>query len=182
MAQELTAATLDPARTMRSWPDLLWRPIASKTDRDLIAVNATILSQPASGQWVMARVAALLMDYYAADVPASIISMAAEDWAEELSQFPQWAITDAVRWWKGEGNPDRRKKPLPGDIAARARLAMGPVIVARAAVDRFDAGKTPFSAIAPPPRKPLDAAERQRIAADVLGKANFTPKRMDAAE
>jgi hypothetical protein len=167
---------------MRSWPDLLWQPIGSRTERDLIEANASALSQPASGQWLMARVAALLMDYYAADVPASIVSMAAEDWADELAEFPQWAVTDAVRWWKGESNPDRRKKPMPGDIAARARLAMGPVIVARLAVTRFDNGKKPWQPTEAPPRKPQDAAERQRIAAEVLAAASFTPKRMDAAE
>ena len=133
-----------------------------------------MLSRPASGQWLMARVASLLVDYYAADVPAAIISMAAADWADELGDFPQWAIDLAVRWWKGAENPDRRKKPLPGDIAARTKFEMGAVIVARLAVDRFDAGKLPF---VPEVRKVPDQADRQRIAADVLGSVGFQPKR-----
>lgn len=133
-----------------------------------------MLSRPASGQWLMARVASLLMDYYAADVPSAIISMAAADWADELGEFPQWAVDMAVRWWKGAENPDRRKKPLPGDIAVRAKFEMGAIAVANLAVRRFDEGKLP-------PAKPGKASagspeDRQRAAAEILAAAGFRPK------
>lgn len=167
---------------MRSWPDLLWQPIQSRSDRDMIEAHSEALARPASGNWILARVAALLTGYYAADVPAEVIRFEAEDWLDALKEFPDWAITKAVRWWKGETNADRRKRPMVGDIAARARFEMGPVIVARIAVGRFDDGKQPFKALDVPDRKPLDPAERQRIAADILGSVKFTPKRMDAAQ
>ena len=61
MATELTTAAQDPDHTMRSWPDLLWQPIGSKTERDMIEANAAALAQPANGQWIMARVASLLL-------------------------------------------------------------------------------------------------------------------------
>lgn len=167
---------------MRSSPDLLWQPIQSRNERDLIEINAAALSAPASRNWILARVAALLTGYYAADAPAEVIRFEAEDWHDALKDFPEWAITKAVRWWKGEENADRRKRPVVGDIAARARFEMGPVIVARLAVQRFDAGRKPWQPEDWSERKPADASERQRIAAEILGRANVNVKRMDAAE
>ena len=63
------------------------------------------LEIPADRTWMLARVAALLSPYYEKDVPQGVRKMEAEDWAEALQDFPQWAITNAVRWWKGEHNP-----------------------------------------------------------------------------
>ena len=69
----------------------------------------------------MARIAALLVPYYEKDTPQAIRNMEAEDWAAELGNHPQWAVESAVRWWKSEANPDRRKRPMEGDIAARCK-------------------------------------------------------------
>ena len=69
----------------------------------------------------MARIAALLVPYYEKDTPQAIRNMEAEDWAAELGNHPQWAVERAVRWWKSEANPDRRKRPLEGDISARCK-------------------------------------------------------------
>ena len=135
------------------------------------------LSQPANGQWVMARVASLLVDYYAPDVPASIISMAAADWADELGCFPDWAIDRAVRWWKSAENPDRRKKPLPGDIAIRARNIMGPVFVAERAVLLFDQGKVPW--VPPKPYEPPDRETGKRDGTAILQAAGFGVRKME---
>lgn len=94
------------------------------------------VSLPADRTWTMMRVAALLTPYYAADVPQSIIAIDAEDWAEALHGYPEWAITKACRWWKGSSNDNRRRKPLEGDIAERCRLEMGIVRVAENALKR----------------------------------------------
>lgn len=82
------------------------------------------LSKPVAPAWCMARVAALLSPYYDRDTPQAVRQMDAEDWLLELSPYPQWAIERAVRWWKSSDNPDRRKKPLEGDIAARCKVEM----------------------------------------------------------
>jgi len=72
----------------------------------------------------MARIASLLSPYYEKDIPQAVREMDAEDWRQSLAGFPEWAVERAVRWWKGEDNPERRKRPLEGDIAARCRKEM----------------------------------------------------------
>ena len=67
----------------------------------------------------------------------------AEDWLTELGELPPWAIQKACRWWMSSSNPDRRKKPLPGDIAAQARRELGPVACAEVALKRFDRENAP---------------------------------------
>lgn len=182
MGNELTAGALDPDRIMHSWPDLLWQPIQSQAEHDVIVAGIMAVSVPAKPNWILARVAALLTGYYAADVPAEIIRFEAEDWQEALREFPDWAITKAVRWWKGEENPDRRKRPIIGDIAIRARYEMGAVFVARQAVERFEkygaAAIVRFGDDKLYQPLPENREERQRIAEDVLQQVGFMPKRM----
>ncbi len=97
----------------------------------------------------------------------------AEDWNEELKEYPAWAIQSACRWWMSEGNPDRRKKPLPGDIAKRAKFEMGAVKLAKFCVSRFNAG-TAQVFDAEPRQEPSDE-EKARMA-EYVAKAGFKPK------
>ena len=159
------------------WPRLLTSPLEDQEERDEVAAALPALFEPAEPAWMMARVAALLTPYYTGDVPQGVRMMEAEDWAEALAEYPAWAITKAVRWWKGAENEKRRQKPLEGDIAARARFEMGAVIVAEKAVKRFDRGESNYT---PPPSsgKPLDRSH----ADEILRAAGFKPKRMEAAE
>jgi len=160
-------------RITASWPGLLLSPIETEAQRDAIVAGMNAVQAPAPRHWTLARVAALLSGYYAADVPTGIIEIEAEDWAEALDKYPAWAITKAVRWWKGESNPNRRKRPLEGDIAARARLEMGPVFVAAAAVSRFErGGKFHVISQTPAPKLSPDAAN------EILATAGFKPRRM----
>ena len=85
------------------------------------------LMVPVERVWCLARVAALLSPYYEKETPQAVREMEAEDWREALAGFPRWAIERAVRWWKSADNPDRRKRPLEGDIAARCRVEMNGV-------------------------------------------------------
>ena len=62
----------------------------------------------------------------------------AGDWNEELQDYPSWALQLACRWWMGAKNPKRRQKPLPGDIAIRAKFEMGAVRVAERAVRKWE--------------------------------------------
>jgi len=136
------------------------------------------LSEPVAPAWCMARVAALLNPYYDKDTPPMVRQMEAEDWMEQLSPFPQWAIERAVRWWKSAENADRRKKPLEGDIAARCKVEMRgigslPELLARKAQGRY------IEQEAPRPKQSTE--ERKAIAERVLAAANFRVKRMGDA-
>lgn len=123
--------------------------------------------------WCLARVAALLSPYYEKDTPQGVREMEAEDWREALAEFPRWAIERAVRWWKSADNPDRRKRPLEGDIASRCRVEMNGVPSAVQLLDLRTSG-TDFT------RKP--DLPRERIspdrAASILAEAGFSPKKM----
>ncbi|WP_406646902.1 hypothetical protein QEZ52_00395 [Aliisedimentitalea scapharcae] len=66
----------------------------------------------------------------------------AEDWYAELRDFPAWAIQDACRWWMGAENGDRRKRPMPGDIAELARKKTSCVRVAARRLQEFQAGSS----------------------------------------
>jgi hypothetical protein len=129
----------------------------------------------------MARVLSLLTPYFMANVPESVRVMEAEDWHAALHDQPQWAIEKAVRWWKSDENPDRRKKPLEGDILAKVKEYTGVLTYGKFMISLFDRGHT-----APEPkpvyREPVDMAERKRIAEEILGKAGFRPKRFGGDE
>jgi DNA-binding transcriptional LysR family regulator len=89
------------------------------------------LSEPAHPAKVMARVLALLNPYFDKDTPQAIREIEAEDWAAALGCQPYWAIEKAARWWKSDANPDRRKRPLEGDLVARVKREMDAVNAAR---------------------------------------------------
>ena len=97
----------------------------------------------------------------------------AEDWCQELKDFPAWAIAKAVRWWTGRNNPERRKKPLAGDIAAQAQTELGPLFVAQSAIKRFDNGTA--LAIEETPRQPV-SKER---AAELMKEIGFNVKKIE---
>lgn len=159
-----------------SWPDLLRRPVADADEREEITQMLAALKRPASREWTLARIAALLSGYYAADVSPAVVRIEAEDWAYALRDFPAWAIQNAVRWWKGESNPNRRRKPLEGDIAEAARKEMAALVVADLAVKRFDRGGNvlPFK---PVEREELTAEERQERANEIMAAAGFAVKK-----
>lgn len=79
----------------------------------------------------------------------------AEDWHEELCAYPAWAIGKAVRWWISADNPDRRRKPLPGDIADRAKREAGVLKLATHSAERFKPSTQPR-----PASKPITEAQR----------------------
>lgn len=137
----------------------------------VLRIQKTLMA-PCSGAWISARVVALLSPYYEKDIPQAVRKMEAEDWREALGGFPRWAIERAVRWWKSDANPDRRKRPLEGDIAARCRVEMNGVPSAYKVLEMKQRG----SDYKVEPRERL-TAER---AAEILGEAGFAPRRMDA--
>lgn len=115
----------------------------------------------------MARVASLLSPYYDKDTPQSVREMEAEDWLEAIGLFPQWSIDRAVRWWKGAENPDRRKRPLEGDIAARCKVEMRGVGSVPKILEIKARSK-------PEPERPKCTPEemehRRKVAEEIMGK------------
>jgi hypothetical protein len=130
--------------------------------RDNAQRAVKILQVPAQPAWVMARIAALLSPYYEKDVPQAVRVMEAEDWAEALAEYPQWAIQNAVRWWKSEHNQDRRKRPFEGDIAALCRKEMDAVRAALFILSQPIAPQHQAVALERPPAPTVE--ERREIA------------------
>lgn len=88
---------------------------------DIATVTAAMadLTRPCSPVWCMARVASLLNPYFEKDTPQAVRELEMEDWLAALGGYPQWAIDRAVRFWKSAENPQRHRRPVEGDIAAR---------------------------------------------------------------
>lgn len=55
----------------------------------------------------------------------------------EKGNPPEWAVTNACRWWIGPDNPRRGHKPQAGDIAARIKWELGPVAMGEVKVAGF---------------------------------------------
>lgn len=159
-----------------SWADLLQQPIRDEQQLTEIKEGLHAMTAPPRKEWMMARVASLLSQYYAADVPQPIVQMMAEDWAAELEKWPEWAIEKAVRWWKSADNPDRKRRPLEGDISERASVEAGLISVGRLAVKRFENGTQPFT---PPKRKEPHKGDPEG-AARIMREVGFNPKRFGA--
>lgn len=146
--------------------------------REMAAAAVTGLQTPASPAWVMARIAALLSPYYEKDVPQAVRVMEAEDWAEALAEYPQWAILNAVRWWKSEHNADRRRRPMEGDIATVCRKEMDAV---RAAAFILSQPLAPPPAASLPRPDALTAEERRAIAQRTMAEV-FDGKKFGGTE
>lgn len=141
----------------------LLSPLDTDTKRNDLSQQADRLSVPASPAWIMARVAALLDQFYEKGVSQQSREFEADDWLAALRGKPRWAIEAAIRWWKGPDNDNRRKRPLEGDIAARVWVEMQAVTAAKIKINAFDAGVIPKQ-LPQPDRKPLTADERRAIA------------------
>lgn len=141
----------------------------SATRREVEAILPS-MTVPADMTWMMARIAALLSPYYEKEVPQGVRRIEAEDWAVALAEFPKWAIERSVRWWKSADNPNRRKRPLEGDIAARCKSEMEPIRAARIAL----ASGEPLAVV---PRTEADRtmplAERRARASEIVQQAGF---------
>lgn len=127
-----------------SWQDLLERPIGGTAELMQMRTDILQLQIPTTRRWVAGRVATLMSQYFVSSAGADIMEGIAEDWIAELEDLPSWAIQKACQWWMGHQNPDRRKRPLAGDISLIARKEMGIVRVAEMAVERHLEGKPPL--------------------------------------
>jgi len=55
-------------------------------ERQQVSLDVASLTVAPRRDWVLGRVAALLSQYYAADLPQSIVKVMADDWAEALCE------------------------------------------------------------------------------------------------
>lgn len=114
--------------------------MASEADLNDRLQAIDVLTVPVGREWLTGRVTALLTAYFGASLPSGVLAVELSDWLAELERFPEWAVRDAIRWWRGAENQDRHRKPQPGDIAAAARREMDIIDLARGAVHRYRHG------------------------------------------
>lgn len=125
-------------------PVLQGRYPTTKTEASEAAEAVHALSVKASSGFIATEVYTLLSHYFVNDLPESVQAKIASQWHRELDGLPAWAIEAACAWWVGRNNDKRGKKPLPGDISARATMEMSPVRFAAKQVEAYQAyGDTP---------------------------------------
>ncbi|OOY20868.1 hypothetical protein BMI86_10200 [Thioclava sp. DLFJ5-1] len=132
------------------------------------------LTRPATREWIVGRMAALLVHYYTAELPEKVNRAIGNDWAHELEGKPAWAISNACRWWMSADNSLRRKKPLPGDISERTDRELARIQTAKVMLER---GVQPMKQIEAEPRGQAIPIERRRkVAQELLSKATASTK------
>lgn len=94
-------------------PEIVSASQAAITWRMLEDMEGTILA-PAEPSRLLARVLALLSHYPSKALTPDVEQMIALDWAEDLGEFPIWAIDQAARTWR------RTKKWRPSIAEMRA--------------------------------------------------------------
>jgi hypothetical protein len=72
---------------------------AAMAQRALDVIEHGVLA-PAEPNQVLARVLALLSHFPAKGLTPDVEQMVALDWAEDLGEFPAWAIDQAARTWR----------------------------------------------------------------------------------
>ena len=153
---------------LRRLPQL--QPTALPEKETVLRIQSALMTS-ASGVWISARVAALLIPFYEKDTPQVVKNMEAEDWVHALKDYPQWAIERAVRWWKSHENPKLGHRPLEGHITARCRVEMDGVASASKVLEMKQRGIE----YKPEPRERLTADR----AAEIMRDVGFGVKRME---
>ncbi|USQ74172.1 hypothetical protein NF552_22550 (plasmid) [Roseomonas mucosa] len=127
-----------------------WQPVAVRRDDVLEEVRAHLADleaalQPADRGALLARLLALLSHYRAEPNPPQVEQMMADDWAEDLGEFPMWAIEDACKVWRRT----RKWKPQIVEVLALCRDAVGDAAQRRdrlrAVADASTAARNPLS-------------------------------------
>ncbi|WP_180282625.1 hypothetical protein [Azospirillum oleiclasticum] len=106
----------------------LWLPPASVNARTAAIAQRTLdemersVLAPADTNHVLARVLSLLSHFPAKALPAPVEEMVALDWADDLGEFPGWAIDQAARVWRRT----RKWKPSIAEMRALCEEACAP--------------------------------------------------------
>lgn len=129
------AELLAPARTIPKYSDYgyegqseFWEPkavtAADAMDlrRQLAIVEAACA--PGDAATIIGRVYALLAHYRSPEMPEELERAIANDWLEDIREFPITVVDESCRRWRR--NPAKfRYRPLPGDIRAICEELMG---------------------------------------------------------
>lgn len=78
------------------------------------------LCAPVDRGWLLARVLALLSHYKQEANPSQVEAMIAEDWVDDLGEFPAWAVEEAARRWRRT----RKFRPAICEIRGFAEAAV----------------------------------------------------------
>lgn len=118
------------------------------------------LKRPAPSSWIAGRALSLLSHYFISEEDERVAKAKAKDWGDILSGYPAWAINNAAQWWMSMENPERKRKPLPGDIQERAYKEMMGVRAAETVLQTRNASEVNAGSIEAqsPPRVSTEAA------------------------
>ncbi|MFK4046995.1 hypothetical protein WDZ11_20670 (plasmid) [Roseomonas mucosa] len=102
-----------------------WQPPSEVEDglADLAAQHLSELEialRPAERGVLLARILALLSHFRAEPNPPQVEQMIADDWAEDLGEFPIWAVEEACRQWRRT----RKWRPQICEMVALCREAV----------------------------------------------------------
>ena len=150
-------------------------PASNSTQRtaNMPAVSAQARSEslmqairsPNDAGYTVDRARVCLKLYYDPDMDQSDRAAMLDRYAQALSAYPKWAVARGFDDWEKSGV----RRPSPAEIGILASRAM------KELTDELAKRKS-IAAPAAPERKPVDAAEAERI----MQQAGFTVKRMDA--
>lgn len=147
-------------------PDGITAAQAALARRALAEMQATVLA-PAPVNHLLARILALLSHYPAKGTTPEVEQMLAMDWAEDLGEFPAWAVDSAARLW-------RRTRKWRPSIAEMRSLCEDACAGERALAERLAAVARAGKELAPPPSDgpitggPAAGATVRRLAAGAL--------------
>ena len=128
----------DHERMKISYPALQGHWISSTVEADRTKLAIADLSHPPRSEWIARRVVTLLSHYFDSEKNPDAIAEMAKDWVSELSEFPEWSIQAAARWWLSRHNKFHYRAPYPGDISDRADTEMAIVRTAKSKIKLFE--------------------------------------------
>lgn len=98
MANEITQRS-DPRHTARSLRASAQQPVATMAEAQAIMAQCETLRRPVDRRWLMGRIATLLSHFYVSPMSETEARAVAQDWANALTEFPQWAVEEACDEW-----------------------------------------------------------------------------------
>ena len=105
---------------------VVWRPPVIGERRDLEVVERHLdeverCLEPMDRASLLSRILALLSHFRVDPQPAHVEMMIADDWAEDLGDYPPWAVEAAARQWRRT----RKFKPQIAEMIALCEAECG---------------------------------------------------------
>lgn len=153
--------------TLEHWAPPATVPAGAIPDIMRQAAQISEALRPADRGSLLARIHTLLAQYRQDPLPPAVEQAIAEDWADDLGEFPMWAIEQACRDWRR--HPTKyRFKPLPGDILGLCREIVEKFKIFQRRIEKLQTiGQNP--ALSPQPLA-------QQAAADIRGRIHALAK------